>query len=56
VDVIEQADPDNYKLSSKIPTAVGARTGLFVAELNSLFVAVPHRGNQKAELRRYSVD
>ncbi len=56
VDVIEQVDPDNYKLSSRIPTPPGARTGLFVAELNSLFVAVPHRGNQKAELRRYSVD
>jgi DNA-binding beta-propeller fold protein YncE len=56
LDVIEQVDPDNYKLSSAIPTAAGARAGLFVAELNSLFVAVPHRGNQKAEVRRYSVD
>jgi hypothetical protein len=56
VDVIEQVDSDNYKLSATIPTANGARTGLFVAELNSLFVAVPHRGTQKAELRKYSVD
>ena len=55
VDVIDQIDRDTYKMSVKIPTASGARTGLFVPELNSLFVAVPQQEKQTAELRKYAV-
>ncbi len=54
--VIDQIDADNYKTTATIATASGARTGLFVPELNCLFVAIPHRGNQNAEVRRYSVE
>jgi DNA-binding beta-propeller fold protein YncE len=53
IDIIEQADLDHYKRSAKIPTASGARTGLFVAERDELFIAVPHRGTRPAEIRRY---
>ena len=56
VDVIDQVDRDNYKASAKIETASGARTGLFVPELSALFVAIPHRGSQGAEIRRYAVE
>ncbi len=38
-----------------LPTAAGARTSLFVPELNRLYLAVPHRGSQKAEIRVYEV-
>ncbi len=38
---------------SHMPTASGARTSLFVPELNRLYLAVPHRGSQKAEIRIY---
>jgi DNA-binding beta-propeller fold protein YncE len=55
VEIIEQADPNSYKPAAKVPTASGARTGLFVAERDDLFVAVPHRGTQAAEIRRYQV-
>jgi DNA-binding beta-propeller fold protein YncE len=55
IDVIEQADSDHYKRTEKVPTASGARTGLFVAERDDLFIAVPHRGAQAAEIRRYRV-
>jgi hypothetical protein len=55
VDIIEQADLDHYKRVARIPTASGARTGLFVAERDDLFIAVPHRGTQAAEIRRYQV-
>lgn len=34
-------------------TAAGARTSLFVPEQSRLYLAVPHRGNQKAEIRIY---
>ena len=54
VDLIDQIDRNTYKISVKIPTASGARTGLFVPELNGLFVAVPQQEKQTAELRKYA--
>ena len=41
---------------NKVDTAEGARTGLFVPERETLFVAVPHRGSQQAEIRWYRVE
>jgi hypothetical protein len=38
-----------------VATAAGARTSLFAAEQNRLFLAVPHRGTQRAEIRVYEV-
>jgi len=55
VDIIEQTNSDHYKPAAKVPTANGARTGFFVAERGDLFIAVPHRGTQAAEIRRYQV-
>jgi hypothetical protein len=55
VEIIEQTDSDHYKLAVKVPTASGARTGLFVAEGDDLFIAVPRHGTQAAEIRRYQV-
>ena len=56
IDIIEQTDANNYKALTKIDTAEGARTGLFVPEHDTLFVAVPHHGSQKAEIRAYRVE
>jgi DNA-binding beta-propeller fold protein YncE len=56
IDIIEQSNPNNYKALARIDTAVGARTGLFVPERDTLFVAVPHRGPQNAEIRAYHVE
>jgi len=56
IDTIEQTDPNTYKVVAKIGTAAGARTGLFVPERDSLFVAVPHHGSQEAEIRAYQVE
>ena len=56
VDVIEQTDPNTYRASTKVDTADGARTGSFVSERDTLFVAVPHRGSQQAEIRAYRVE
>jgi secreted PhoX family phosphatase len=53
IDIIEQVDPNSYKVITKVDTADGARTGLFVPDQNTLFVAVPHRGSQQAEVRVY---
>jgi DNA-binding beta-propeller fold protein YncE len=53
IDVFDQHDSDHYSLAAKVATAAGARTSLFVPELNRFFLAVPHRGSQKAEVRVY---
>ena len=53
IGIIQQQDADHYKTLTKIPTASGARTSLFVPELRRLFLAVPHRGAQTAEVRAY---
>ena len=52
--IFQQLDPEHYQPVAKIPTAAGARTALFVAEFNRLYLAVPHRGSQRAEVRVYS--
>jgi len=56
IDVIEQTDPNNYRRSSETETVSGGRTGLFVPEIDTLFIAVPHRGLQQAEVRVYHVE
>ncbi len=56
IDIIEQIDPNTYSAPTNIDTADGARTGLFVSERDTLFVAVPHRGSQNAEIRAYRVE
>jgi len=56
IDIIDQSDANNYKVLARIDTAVGARTGLFVPERDTLLVAVPHRGSQNAEIRAYRAE
>ena len=47
VDVFMQIGRDSYDILPKVQTQAGARTSLFVPELNSLFVAAPaHMGNE----------
>jgi hypothetical protein len=53
--VHQREDGDRFTQPAKIPTAAGARTALFVPTMSRLFVAVPHRGSQAAELREYQV-
>jgi DNA-binding beta-propeller fold protein YncE len=56
INVIDQIDPNTYRVSTTIGTADGARTGIFVSELDVLFVAVPHRRSQQAEVRCYQIE
>ena len=56
IDIIEQTSADAYKALAKIDTANGARTGLFVPERDTIFVAVPHRGSQEAEIRAHQIE
>jgi YVTN family beta-propeller protein len=53
ISVIEKAGADQYRALGKIATAPGARTALFVPDMQALYLAVPHRRNQQAEIRVY---
>jgi DNA-binding beta-propeller fold protein YncE len=53
IGVVQQQDADHYKTLTKVSTASGARTSFFVPELGRLYLAVPHRGTQRAEVRVY---
>ena len=55
ISVFEQQDADHYKQLAKVPTGPGARISLFVPELNRLYVAVPRRGRQSAEVLVFDV-
>jgi DNA-binding beta-propeller fold protein YncE len=55
VDVLDVKDPAHLRRLARIATASGARTGLLVPEWDLLFVGVPVRGSQKAEVRAYEV-
>jgi DNA-binding beta-propeller fold protein YncE len=55
IDVFQSSEANNFARVAHIATAAGARTSLFVPDLNRLFLAVPHRGSQRAEIRVYDV-
>jgi DNA-binding beta-propeller fold protein YncE len=55
IDVIQDQGANRLARIARVATAPGARTSLFVADRARLFVAVPHRGSQKAEIRIYDV-
>jgi DNA-binding beta-propeller fold protein YncE len=55
IDVVQDQGGDRFSRIAHLPTAAGARTSLYVAGQNRLYLAVPHRGNQKAEIRVYDV-
>ena len=49
--IFESKDRDRYSLLATEPTPQGARTCLFVPSANRIYLAVPHRGDQRAEIR-----
>jgi DNA-binding beta-propeller fold protein YncE len=55
ITVVQQHDADRYVAIGQVPTAPGARTGLFVATQRTLYVAVPAQQSRHAEIRVYKV-
>jgi hypothetical protein len=56
--VFQMNDPDHYQLLSKVPTAVGAATSGYFGGgsrkgIDTLYLAVPARGSDSAEIRLY---
>ena len=54
VSVIQQLDPNHYQRLAKVPTTVGARTGLWYEKRDRLYLAVPATAKQGAALWVYS--
>lgn len=48
--IFKQTDRNAYELVQEINTSVGARTSLFVPELNRIFVAAPENNNNDAAI------
>jgi DNA-binding beta-propeller fold protein YncE len=55
IEVLEMGKSGQFTRTAKVPTAVGARTALFLPTLRRLYLAVPHRGSQRAEIRVFEV-
>lgn len=57
IDVFQQQPQGSAAFTrlAHVPTPAGARTSLFVAEQNRLYLAVPHRGVQQPEVQVYDV-
>jgi hypothetical protein len=47
INIFQQEDANHYSALAAAPTTHGARTSLFVPELNRLYLAVPHITNQQ---------
>lgn len=56
IDIVSQESPDKYAPLAKVHTSPGARTCFFSPELDRLYLAVPNRGKQTAEIRVYQPD
>jgi hypothetical protein len=54
ISVIQQVDADHYQSLAKIPTTIGARTGLWYEKRDRLYLAVPASSKQGAALWVYS--
>ena len=53
LDVVAQRDADHYERMERVTTASGARTSFYSPALDRLWLAVPQRGGQSAEIRTY---
>jgi YVTN family beta-propeller protein len=54
IDIFTQLDANTYKENGKVETKSGARTSLFIPELNQLIVASPSEFTRQADLLIYN--
>jgi len=55
VDVFQQKDADHYEQIGHVPGSFRAKTAILVPQLDRYYLAVPHHGDQVAEVRVYKV-
>ena len=54
ISVVQQIDPDHYQSLAKVPTTIGARTGLWYEKRDRFYLAVPASSKQGAALWVYA--
>jgi len=54
ISVIQQTDADHYQALAKIPTTIGARTGLWYEKRDRFYLAVPASSKEGAALWVYA--
>ncbi len=55
VEVVGRRGTDRYEFVERLQTVPGARTGLFVPRLSTLFVAIPAHAGAAAQIRAYTI-
>jgi DNA-binding beta-propeller fold protein YncE len=56
ISVFQQNDPDHYELVANVPSSVGIRTGYFFTRRDRLYVGVPAKGNEPAQVWTYEAE
>jgi YVTN family beta-propeller protein len=56
ISVFQQNDPDHYELIASVPTAVGIRTGFFYSKRDRLYVGVPAKGSEPAQVWTFEAE
>jgi hypothetical protein len=55
IEVFERGAERAFARTLSVPTAEGARTGVLSSDEKRLYIAVPRRGDQRAEVREYDL-
>ena len=55
ISVFQQDSPDQYRLLANVPSQIGARTGYLFVQRDRLYIGVPARGNEPAQIWTYEV-
>jgi DNA-binding beta-propeller fold protein YncE len=56
ISVFQQDDPNHYELVANVPSSVGIRTGYFFTKRDRLYVGVPAKGNEPAQVWTYEAE
>jgi DNA-binding beta-propeller fold protein YncE len=56
ISVIQQKDLDHYELIANVPTTIGVRTGYWYAKRDRLYVGVPAKGNEPAQVWTFEAE
>ena len=54
--MVQQADPNHYVVVSNIPSTIGAKTGVFYEKRDRMYVGVPAKGNDPAQVWTYEAE
>ena len=53
---IQRSTGDQYKTLAAVPVSEGAQSSLFVPDPGTLYLAIPHRGSQDAQIAVFTTN